>query len=332
MLLQGVFPAITTPFYPDGRIYFRKLEHNVEKYCLTGIVGLVVLGSTGEVVMLADAERREVLKGAIGAAAGDKIMIAGTGAESVRGTLEMSEAAAEMGYDAALVRTPHYYKSQMTPAVMLNFYRTVADRSPLPVLIYSVPPFTGYDIPTDVVRELAEHPNIIGIKESSGSVEKIKQLAEETKQVRRTLPVTLRRAKGRPDLVSVDTLTGTTMMVEDKMREVGFQILAGSAQKMFPSLQAGASGAVLAFATVAPVACANIYTSFKNGNGSQAAAAAQEKIISPATRIASQLSIPGVKYAMDYNGYYGGNPRLPLLPVSAEVRTEIEELLGEIRN
>ena len=330
MLLQGVFPAITTPFYPDGRIYFRKLEHNVGKYCLTGIAGIVVLGSTGEVVMLTDAEKRDVLKGAIEAAAPGKIMIAGTGAESVRATLEMTEAAVEMGYDAALVRTPHYYKSQMTPAVMLNFYRTVADRSPLPVLIYSVPPFTGYDIPTEVVRELAEHPNILGIKESSGSVEKIKTIAEETAHVRQARPVTLRRAKGRGDLVSVTSLTGRTTAVEEKTQEVGFQILAGSAQKMLPSLQAGATGAVLAFATVIPETCVEVHAAFRTGDRARAEAE-QEKIIQPATRIASQLGIPGVKYAMDFNGYYGGNPRLPLLPVSAEVRGEIEAMLENLR-
>jgi 4-hydroxy-2-oxoglutarate aldolase len=330
MLLQGVFPAITTPFYPDGRIYFRKLEHNVDKYCLTGVAGLVVLGSTGEVVMLSDAERREVLKGAIEVAAPGKIMIAGTGAESVRGTLEMTDAAAELRYDAALVRTPHYYKSQMTPAVMLNFYRTVADRSPLPVLIYSVPPFTGYDIPTDVVRELAEHPNILGIKESSGSVEKIQQMAEETAHIRRSRPVVLRRAKGRGDLVSLGSLTGTATALEEKTQEVGFQILAGSAQKMLPSLQAGASGAVLAFATVAPTACVQVHDAFRSGDATSAQGE-QEKIITPATRIASQLGIAGVKYAMDFNGYYGGNPRLPLLPVSAEVRSEIEGLLQNLR-
>jgi dihydrodipicolinate synthase/N-acetylneuraminate lyase len=330
MLLQGVFPAITTPFYPDGRIYFRKLEHNVGKYCLTDVVGLVVLGSTGEVVMLSDSERRDVLKGAIEAAAPNRIMIAGTGAESVRSTLEMTNAAAELGYDAALVRTPHYYKIQMTPAVMLNFYRTVADRSPLPVLIYSVPPFTGYDIPTDVVRELAGHPNIIGIKESSGSVEKIKQMAEETAHVRRSGRVTLRRAKGRNDMVSVGSLTGSAVALEEKTHEVGFQILAGSAQKMLASLHAGASGAVLAFGAAAPAACADIHTAFREGDAA-GAQAAQAKISEPATRIASQLGIAGVKYAMDFNGYYGGNPRLPLLPVGAEVRAEIETLLRDVR-
>ncbi len=330
MLLQGVFPAITTPFYPDGRIYFRKLEHNVAKYSLTDIAGFVVLGSTGEVVLLNDGERRELLLGAIEAAGGNKIMIAGTGAESVRGTIEMTEAAAEFGYDAALVRTPHYYKSQMTPTVMANFYRTVADRSPLPVLMYSVPMFTGYDIPTEVVKELAEHPNILGIKESSGSVEKIAQMAKETAHVRREVPVTLRRSKERRDEVSVSALAGTTTAVEERTQEVGFQILAGSAQKMLPSLEAGASGAVLAFGCVAPVACVDIFKALRAGDVEKAKAA-QEKIIGPATRIASQLGIAGVKYGMDFNGYYGGSPRLPLLPVSAEARAEIEELLSDLR-
>jgi 4-hydroxy-2-oxoglutarate aldolase len=327
MLLQGVFPAITTPFYPDGRIYFRKLEHNVSKYSLTGVAGFVVLGSTGEVVMLSGDEQREILREAIAAVAPGKIMIAGTGAESIRGTLEMTEAAAEFAYDAALVRTPHYYKSQMTPAVMLNFYRTIADRSPLPVLIYSVPPFTGYDIPTDLVRELADHPNIIGIKESSGSVEKIQQMAQETSRARKTLPVSVRRAKSNAALVAIG---GTTTAVEEKTQEVGFQILAGAAQKLLPSLQAGAAGGVLAFANVAPVTCLNIHTAFRAGD-LVTAQAEQEKIIAPATRIAVQLGISGVKYGMDFNGYYGGTPRLPLLPVSAEVRGEIEGLLASLR-
>lgn len=332
MLLQGVFPAITTPFYPDGRIYFRKLEHNISRYCLTDVAGFVVLGSTGEVVMLSGDEQREVLKAAIDAAATNRVMIAGTGAESVRVTLEMTEAAAEYGYDAALVRTPHYYKSQMTPPVMLNFYRTVADRSPLPVLIYSVPPFTGYDIPTEVVKELAEHPNIIGIKESSGSVEKIKQMADENAHVRRRMPVALRRAQGRnSNLVSLGSITGTATALEEKTHEVGFQILAGSAQKLLASLEAGAAGGVLAFANVAPATCAAVHTAYRAGDV-QKAKAEQERFIEQATRIASQLGIPGLKYGMDFNGYYGGNPRLPLLPVSAETKTEIESLLENLRS
>src|SRR5215510_14662782 len=134
MLLSGIHPPLTTPFYPDGRVYYKKLEANVERYSRTPIAGIVVQGSTGEAILLSDEERREVLKTAIAAAAPNKVMIAGTGIESVRETLRLTEYAAELGYDGAMVRTPHYYKKQMLPANMLAFYRTVADRSALPIL------------------------------------------------------------------------------------------------------------------------------------------------------------------------------------------------------
>ena len=130
MLLHGIFPPITTPFYPDGKIYFRKLEANVERYSKTPVAGIVVLGSTGEAILLSDEERREALKTAREAAAPNKVLVAGTGIESASETLRLTEYAAELGYDVAMVRTPHYYKSQMQPGNMLAFYRTVADRSP----------------------------------------------------------------------------------------------------------------------------------------------------------------------------------------------------------
>src|SRR6266700_8223369 len=166
MLLHGIFPPITTPFYPDGRVYFKKLEHNVEHYSKTPVAGIAVLGSTGEAIMLSDEERREVLHTAREACAPHKVLIAGTGAESGIETLRLTEYAAELGYDVALVRTPFFYRKQMLPASILAFYRTVADRSPLPIMIYSVPVFTGYDMPAELIIELAEHPNIIGVKES----------------------------------------------------------------------------------------------------------------------------------------------------------------------
>src|SRR6266404_5774861 len=190
MLLHGIFPPITTPFYPDGRVYLKKLEHNVERYSKTPVAGLTVLGSTGEAVMLSDEERWEVLKGARAACAPGKVLIAGTGAESAIETLRLTEYAAELGYDVALVRTPHYYKKQLQPASMLAFYRTVADRSPLPVIIYNFPQATGYDIPAELVIELAEHPNLIGIKESSGDVEKVRKMVEGTRQIRHSVTVT----------------------------------------------------------------------------------------------------------------------------------------------
>src|SRR5499433_3466689 len=176
MLLSGIFPPITTPFYPDGNVYYKKLESNVERYSRTPVAGMVVLGSTGEAILLSDDERRQVLKTARAAAANHKVLVAGTGIESASETLRLTEYAAELGYDIAMVRTPHYYKGQMKPPNMLAFYRFVADRSPLPVIIYNFPQATGYDIPAEMVMELAEHPNMIGIKESSGSIEKVEKM------------------------------------------------------------------------------------------------------------------------------------------------------------
>ena len=191
MFLHGIFPPITTPFYPDGKIYHRKLEQNVEHYSRTPTAGIVVLGSTGEAILLSDDERREALKTSRDAAANDKVLIAGTGVESAIDTLRLTEYAYDIGYDVAMVRTPHYYKGQMAnPQNMLAFYRFVCDRSPLPVIIYNFPQATGYDIPAELVIELAEHPNLIGIKESSGSIEKVQKMVEGTRHIKRKATVT----------------------------------------------------------------------------------------------------------------------------------------------
>src|SRR6202140_468950 len=190
MLVQGIFPPITTPFYPDGNRYFKKLESNIERYSRTPVAGIVVLGSTGEAILLSDHERRDVLKVARAAAAPHKVLVAGTGVESAIETLRLTEYAAELGYDVAMVRTPHYYKKQMQTANILAFYRTVADRSPLPVIIYNLPQATGYDIPAEVVIELAEPPNLIGIKEASGDVGKVRKMVEGTRHIQRSVAVT----------------------------------------------------------------------------------------------------------------------------------------------
>src|SRR5512146_1919181 len=191
MLLHGIFPPITTPFYPDGSVYYKKLEANVAQYSKTPVAGLVVQGSTGEAILMSDQERRDVLTAAREACAPHKVLIAGTGIESAIETLRLTEYAAELGYDVAMVRTPHYYKGQMKkPENMLAFYRFVSDRSPLPVIIYNFPQATGYDMPAEVAIELAEHPNLIGIKESCGDVEKVRLMIERTRHIQRTATVT----------------------------------------------------------------------------------------------------------------------------------------------
>jgi dihydrodipicolinate synthase/N-acetylneuraminate lyase len=359
MLLHGIFPPITTPFYPEGNVYFKKLEHNVERYSKTPVAGIVALGSTGEAILLSDQERRDVLKTARAAAAPNKVLIAGTGIESAVETLRLTEYAADLGYDVAMVRTPHYYKKQMQPANILAVYRTVADRSPLPVIIYNFPQATGYDIPAEVVIELAEHPNLIGIKESSGDVEKVRRMVAGTRHIRRSATVTetfdavtprmLKAAaegsgQGR-ELVSVASLTGGSKVtprpsssavsmvggLKTRQKEIGFQVLVGAAQKLEPSLQVGAVGAILAFADAAPTACYEIYAAWKEGD-SELACLKQQRIAKAAQRVVGELGIPGVKYAMDFNGYFGGPVRLPLLPITADLKAEIEELLVDIRN
>jgi 4-hydroxy-2-oxoglutarate aldolase len=357
MLLHGILPPITTPFYPDGNLYFKKLEANAERYSRTPVAGIVVLGSTGEAILLSDQERRDVLKCARAAAAPNKVLVAGTGIESAIETLRLTEYAAGLGYDVALVRTPHYYKKQMATANLLAFYRTVADRSPLPVLIYNFPQATGYDMPAEVVIELAEHPNLIGIKESSGSVEKVGKLVAGTRHIKRSATVTetfepvtprMLAAASVPanpeggELVPVGVLSGAEVkpssagvtvvgMMKTRQKEVGFQVLVGAAQKLHPSLAAGAVGAILAFACPAPTACYEIYAAWKEGDA-DLARLKQERIARAAQRIAGELGVPGLKYGMDFNGYYGGNPRLPFLPLTADAKAEIEHLLVEIRN
>jgi dihydrodipicolinate synthase/N-acetylneuraminate lyase len=357
MLLSGILPPVTTPFYPDGNVYFKKLESNVERYSRTPVSGIVVLGSTGEAIMLSDQERRDVLKVARDAAAPNKVLIAGTGIESAIETLRLTEYAAELGYDVSMVRTPHYYKKQMASANLLAFYRTVADRSPLPVIIYNFPQATGYDMPTEVVIELAQHPNLIGIKESSGDVEKVRKIVEGTRHIKRSATVTetfdavtprmLAAASAEPneggELVSIGALSGASEIkssssavtvvgkVKTRQKEVGFQVLVGAAQKLQPSLDAGAVGAILAFACPAPTACYEIYAAWKEGDAGLAHLK-QERIVQAAQRIAGDLGIPGVKYGMDFNGYFGGSARLPFLPLTADVKAEIERLLTDIRN
>jgi 4-hydroxy-2-oxoglutarate aldolase len=360
MLLHGIFPPITTPFYPDGKLYFRKLEQNVEQYSRSPIAGIVVQGSTGEAILLSDEERREVLKSVREAAANEKVLIAGTGIESAVETLRLTEYAAELDYDLTMVRTPHYYKGQMAqPANMLAFYRFICDRSPLPVIIYNFPQATGYDIPAELVIELAEHPNLIGIKESSGSIEKVQKMVEGTRHIQRcaTVTQTFEAVTGRMikaatvasasadggALVSVGALAGTAVpkpssaavsvvgSLKTRQKEVGFQVLVGAAHKLHPSLDAGAVGAILAFADCAPTACYEVYAAWKDGDAALAREK-QQRIAKAAERIVGGLSIPGVKYAMDYNGFFGGTVRLPLLPLTADKKAEVEELLENIRN
>ncbi len=378
MLLSGIFAPITTPFYPDGEVYYKKIEANVERYSRTPLAGIVVLGSTGEAILLSDQEQRDVLKAAMAAAAPSKVMIAGTGVESAHETLRLTQYAAELGYDAAMVCTPHYYKQQMRQENILAFFRTVADRSPLPVILYNIPQATGYDLPAEIVVELAAHPNIIAIKESGGNLDKVKAMIEGTRSVKRQATVTdtfaavtprmLKAAmadseKASRELVSVASLTGVsnaknsapskpgsslsedrtskplpsssavTMVgkLKTRQKEVGFQVMVGNAQQLQTSLELGAAGGILGFACPAPMACYEIYAAVKDGD-KVLANDKQERIKLAAQRVVADFGVPGVKYAMELNAYFGGGARLPFLPLNGDDKTGIEKLMAGIKS
>jgi dihydrodipicolinate synthase/N-acetylneuraminate lyase len=348
MLLEGIFAAVPTPFYSDERVYFRKLEANIARYSRTLLSGMLLLGSMGEAPELDDAESRDVLRVAAEAAAPEKVLIAGIGRESVKATVALAEAAAQFRYDAVLVRTPTYYARQMTAAAMLHYFRSVADRSPLPVVIYNIPQCVPYNIPVELAAELAQHPNILGIKDSSGSVERIRALvASTTAAPRRTVTVTPvfeavtgrmltpRAGNGDALIAAGDLASGAAVTVtppiKTRTKEVGFQVLSGSAGTLLESLESGATGAILGFAACAPQACQEVYFAWKE-HDLQLAKEKQERISGSSQRVVGQLGIAGVKHACDFNGYYGGRARAPLLPVTGVEKAEIESLLSEIRN
>jgi len=293
MKLHGIFPPIATPFDHTGDLYLAKVQHNVEKWNRTQLAGYVVCGSTGESVMLTGEEKARLWEAVRQAAAPEKLLIAGTGMESVRETVQLTNLAAGIGYRAAMVRTPHYYKNLMAlPGAQALYFRAVADQAKIPIIIYNWPQVTGVDIPASTVVELAEHPNIIAVKESSGNIEKTMQMVRECRS--------------------------------------GFQVLVGSAPTLWPCLMVGAVGAILAFANAAPYACLSILEAVRTRED-QAAAELQSRCAPAAVAVTVKYGIPGLKCAMDLNGYYGGPPRLPLLPVGPEAKREIEEAFREIR-
>src|SRR5262249_23974607 len=219
-------------------------------------------------------------------ASSDKLLIAGTGIESVRETVALTNRAAELGYKAAMVRSPHYYRNLVNRNdAQVLYIRSVADQVKIPLMIYNWPQATGLEISPESVAMLSEHPNVIAVKESSGSLEKIMQMIREVKS--------------------------------------GFQVLTGSAPTLAPCLAVGCVGAVLAFANAAPYSTICVYEAHRQRE-TAAALDWQNRIAKAAQLVTHKYGIPGLKHAMDLNGYYGGIPRLPLVPVSAEAQKEIE--------
>ena len=289
--LSGVFPALTTPFGADGAVALEDLKHNIERYNQTALAGYVVLGSTGESVLIQSHEVDGILTTVKETAAAGKKLIAGTGAESTAETIERTKRAASLGYHVALIKTPFYYKPAYKPETLIAHYRRVADESPIPVLLYSVPIFTGLALEAPETIALAAHPNIIGIKDSSGHIQRISEMIA-----------------GAP---------------------ADFQVLVGAAATVFPCLAIGARGAILALADALPEKFAELYRLHKDGHLEQAREV--QKVLLPASNlIVSRFGIAGVKCAMDYRGYRGGDPRLPLQPLSAEHKLKITAFLATL--
>ncbi len=286
--LRGIFAPVTTPFSADGGIELGAFRANLERYNRTGLVGYVVVGSTGESVYLREKEKAGLWDAAREVAAG-KLVIAGTGCEATAETIELTRRAADAGCHAALVRNPSYFKSQMTHAALEHHFRGVADASPIPVILYSVPQFTGLGLEAPLVARLAEHPNIIGIKESSGNVQLVADI--------------LRLAPG------------------------SFQTLVGSGTTLYPSLCLGAQGAILAVACVLPELCVELYQAHCRGDHERARRL-QQHLHEPTLAVTSRWGIAGLKFAMELRGYAGGLPRPPLLPLAEPAREELRRIFA----
>ncbi|MEQ1886989.1 MAG: dihydrodipicolinate synthase family protein [Bryobacteraceae bacterium] len=291
--INGILPPIATPFDHNGDVYKIKVQHNVEKWNRTGLAGYVVCGSTGESVYLTTEEKLKLWDWVAEYAASDKVLMAGTGVESVRETVDLTNAAAARGYKAAMVRTPFYYRNIIArPDSQLLYFRAVADQVKIPIMIYNWPQATGVDIPVETVVALSEHPNIFAIKESSGNLEKMIQMMQLVKP--------------------------------------GFQVFNGSAPILAPALGIGCSGGVLAFANAAPYACVTIWEANRSRE-TEAAMDWQKRILRAAQLVTVKYGIPGLKYAMDLNGYYGGPVRLPLVPITPEAKQEIEKAFDGLK-
>ena len=291
MKLRGIFAPLTTPFDADGNVALGEVRNNVALYNKTKLAGYVPNGSTSESVLLLWEEVYKVWEAVRDAAAPGKVLIAGTGAESTSETIEHTNRAARMGYAVALVRTPSFYKPSINDHMLAEHYLRVADAARIPVMVYSVPVFTHVTVGASLIARVANHPNIIGMKDSSGDMK------------------------------------GVAAIIAAAPRE--FQTLTGSASTLYEALELGAMGAILGLADVFPDLCAEIYEAASVGDRAKAQTLAQ-KLGPPAKMLLMDYGIGGLKYAQDRVGFYGGLPRLPLLGVSDAGKLEIDSMLANL--
>ena len=289
--LRGTHLPVTTPFDPvTGDVDLVAFRANLRHWLRSPIRGVLVAGTTGEGVLLDDAERIRLLEAARDVVAGDRLLISGIGAESTRHTLAQARASAEAGADAVLVSPPAYFKGAMTPEALARHFRAVADGSPLPVLVYQVPlRMSSLDLPSGLIGELSRHPNIVGIKDSRGKLDLIGELLEATSE--------------------------------------GFQVLVGSGAHLYAALETGAAGGIVAVGLVATEAAAEISVAHREGRTADAGRI-QERIGPVHQQVVAGMGVPGVKAALDLLGLHGGDPRPPLMAPSAARVEEIRGILA----
>src|SRR5438552_2234437 len=276
---------MVTPFDETGMVRYDAFERNVEEYLKAGLEGYLVLGSNGESVYLEHSEKLKLIEAARKRIPSSMTLLAGTGVESTRATIELTKQAAERGVDAVLVKNPFYFKSQMTFDVYMAHYTAVAEASPVPVIIYNVPVFTGVSLQSKLVIELAKHPNIRGMKDSSGDVKLISEVVWNTDGAK-------------------------------------FPVIAGAAATLLPAMVSGARGGIIALACAAPRAALALYRAFAAGDYKKAGDV--QRIIAPAAgAVTEKHGIAGLKGAMELEGFQPGVPRRPLLPLKSEQRQDI---------
>ena len=288
MDLQGILLPVVTPFDSDGSISYSALRSNLKAWNKTGIRGHVLLGSTGERVHLDEREYLQTLETAREAVPRSMSFIAGAGQQSTISTIKEIRKAAELGADAVLVITPYFYRPAITQETLINYYTAVADSSPVPVLLYSMPPLTGVKIEAETVARLSEHPNILGVKDSSNDVAGF----------------------------------GKTVSLCSKE----FAVMTGNGTVLLDTLRAGATGGILAVGCVVPEVCVEIFRAFNAGE-EQRAELLQSKLTPLATAVTTKYGIGGLKAALDMAGYHGGAVRAPLRPPDESARREISALI-----
>ena len=287
--LDGIFPPLPTSFDSSENLALDKMRENIKKLREYKLSGFLVLGSNGELVNLNEKEKFAVYDMARDAIPSNKLMIAGTGGQSTRETIALTKSAANAGTDAVLVLNPSYYRGLMSTASLVSHYFSVAETSPVPVIIYNMPASSGLDMNADTIVEIARHPNIIGMKDSGGNMVKMGDI----------------KFRVRPE----------------------FQILAGSAGFLLPAMSVGAIGGILALANIAPIQCIGIYEAFLNGDLNKARKI-QLEMIPVNSAVTSKWGIPALKEAMDHLGFYGGPTRKPILPVTPDVSSQLLNLLN----